>query len=119
VLLVAHPSEAGLEVEVMEVEMNGDGGEEVGLLGEDKKEVQGNEDDEFELEMGSQLPRAIGFVEAWKLPGVAPYAFCLFFSKLVAYTFLYWLPFYIRNNGMCLFAHTFIALTMVVYVLVS
>lgn len=99
VFLVAHPSEAGLDVEVMEVEMNGDGGEEVGLLGEDKKEVQGNEDNEFELEMGSQLPRAIGFVEAWKLPGVAPYAFCLFFSKLVAYTFLYWLPFYIRNNA--------------------
>ena len=123
VFLVAHPSEAGLEVEVMEVEMNGDGGEEVGLLGEDKKEVQGNEDDEFELEMGSQLPRAIGFVEAWKLPGVAPYAFCLFFSKLVAYTFLYWLPFYIRNNGMCSFVHTFIfvfiTLTMVVYVLVT
>jgi OPA family glycerol-3-phosphate transporter-like MFS transporter 1/2 len=108
VFLVAHPSEAGLQVQVMDVEMNGDGGEEVGLLGEDKKEVQGNEEDEFELEMGSQLPRAIGFVEAWKLPGVAPYAFCLFFSKLVAYTFLYWLPFYIRNNGMCSFVHTFI-----------
>ncbi|KAK4781257.1 hypothetical protein SAY87_017363 [Trapa incisa] len=42
---------------------------------------------------------AIGFVEAWKLPGVAPFAFCLFFSKLVAYTFLYWLPFYIRHTA--------------------
>ncbi|CAN6208480.1 unnamed protein product [Urochloa humidicola] len=99
VFLVAHPSEAGLEVQAMEVEMNGDGGEEVELLGEDKKETQGNEDDELELEMGSQLPRAIGFLEAWRLPGVAPFAFCLFFSKLVAYTFLYWLPFYIRNNA--------------------
>uniref|UniRef100_K3XWS9 Major facilitator superfamily (MFS) profile domain-containing protein n=1 Tax=Setaria italica TaxID=4555 RepID=K3XWS9_SETIT len=99
VFLVAHPSEAGLEVQAMEVEMNGDGGEEVGLLGQDKKEAQGNEDDELELEMGSQLPRAIGFLEAWRLPGVAPFAFCLFFSKLVAYTFLYWLPFYIRNNA--------------------
>ncbi|GAB4825926.1 hypothetical protein Ancab_008794 [Ancistrocladus abbreviatus] len=39
--------------------------------------------------------RAIGFIEAWKIPGVAIYAFCLFFAKLVAYTFLYWLPFYI------------------------
>ncbi|GAB2289140.1 hypothetical protein Dimus_023443 [Dionaea muscipula] len=42
---------------------------------------------------------AIGFLEAWQLPGVAPFAFCLFFSKLVAYTFLYWLPFYIRHTG--------------------
>ncbi|KAL6898043.1 hypothetical protein ACP4OV_006639 [Aristida adscensionis] len=97
--LVAHPSDTGLELEAMEVEMNGDGGEEVELLGEEKKDVQENEEDELELEMGSQLPRAIGFLEAWRLPGVAPYAFCLFFSKLVAYTFLYWLPFYIRNNA--------------------
>ncbi|KAJ7520508.1 hypothetical protein O6H91_19G008500 [Diphasiastrum complanatum] len=41
---------------------------------------------------------AVGFLEAWRIPGVAPFAFCLFFSKLVAYTFLYWLPFYIRNT---------------------
>ncbi|GAB2294115.1 hypothetical protein Dimus_028334 [Dionaea muscipula] len=39
--------------------------------------------------------RAVGFIEAWKIPGVATYAFSLFFAKLVAYTFLYWLPFYI------------------------
>lgn len=39
--------------------------------------------------------QAIGFMEAWKIPGVATYALCLFFAKLVAYTFLYWLPFYI------------------------
>ncbi|TVU12327.1 hypothetical protein EJB05_45965 [Eragrostis curvula] len=100
VFLVAHPSEAGLDMEAMEVEMNGDGGEEIELLGEDKKEVESERDeDELEMEMGAQLPRAIGFLEAWRLPGVAPYAFCLFFSKLVAYTFLYWLPFYIRNNA--------------------
>lgn len=30
---------------------------------------------------------------------MAPFAFCLFFSILVAYTFLYWLPFYIRHTG--------------------
>ncbi|XP_074291161.1 putative glycerol-3-phosphate transporter 1 [Silene latifolia] len=38
---------------------------------------------------------AVGFIQAWKIPGVANYALCLFFAKLVAYTFLYWLPFYI------------------------
>ncbi|KAJ6809783.1 putative glycerol-3-phosphate transporter 1 [Iris pallida] len=43
--------------------------------------------------------RAVGFLEAWRIPGVAPFALCLFFSKLVAYTFLYWLPFYISHTG--------------------
>ncbi|KAF5800413.1 putative glycerol-3-phosphate-transporting ATPase [Helianthus annuus] len=42
---------------------------------------------------------AVGFFEAWKIPGVAPFAFCLFFAKLVAYTFLYWLPFYISHTA--------------------
>lgn len=42
---------------------------------------------------------AVGFIEAWKIPGVAPFALCLFFAKLVAYTFLYWLPFYISHTG--------------------
>ncbi|KAL3747842.1 hypothetical protein ACJRO7_016627 [Eucalyptus globulus] len=42
---------------------------------------------------------AIGFLEAWTLPGVVPFAFCLFFSKLVAYTFLSWLPFYIGHTA--------------------
>lgn len=43
--------------------------------------------------------QAVGFMEAWGIPGVAPFAFCLFFSKLVAYTFLYWLPFYISHRA--------------------
>ncbi|XP_028762944.1 putative glycerol-3-phosphate transporter 1 [Neltuma alba] len=43
--------------------------------------------------------KAIGFIEAWKIPGVAPFALCLFFAKLVAYTFLYWLPFYISHTA--------------------
>lgn len=43
--------------------------------------------------------RAVGFIEAWRIPGVAPFALCLFFAKLVAYTFLYWLPFYVSHTG--------------------
>ncbi|EEE65205.1 hypothetical protein OsJ_20337 [Oryza sativa Japonica Group] len=95
VFLIAHPMDAGLDIEAIEVEMNGGSGEEVELLGEDKKE----DEDVLEVEAVAELPRAIGFLEAWRLPGVAPFAFCLFFSKLVAYTFLYWLPFYIRHNA--------------------
>ncbi|XP_042503686.1 putative glycerol-3-phosphate transporter 4 [Macadamia integrifolia] len=41
---------------------------------------------------------AIGLVEALFIPGVIPFAMCLFFSKLVAYTFLYWLPFYLSQT---------------------
>ncbi|WCJ36480.1 Glucose-6-phosphate exchanger SLC37A2 [Euphorbia peplus] len=44
-------------------------------------------------------PSAVGFIQAWKIPGVAIFALCLFFSKLVAYTFLYWLPFYISHTA--------------------
>jgi MFS transporter, OPA family, solute carrier family 37 (glycerol-3-phosphate transporter), member 1/2 len=51
------------------------------------------------LEPGQQVKhKAVGFLEAWRIPGVAPFALCLFFSKLVAYTFLYWLPFYISHT---------------------
>lgn len=53
------------------------------------------------LASGSEVrEQAVGFIEAWKIPGVAPFALCLFFAKLVAYTFLYWLPFYISDTGM-------------------
>lgn len=47
----------------------------------------------------SNAPRGISFLTAWAIPGVTPFALCLFFSKLVAYTFLYWLPFYIKSTG--------------------
>lgn len=38
----------------------------------------------------------VSFLAAWCIPGVAVYALTLFFAKLVAYTFLYWLPYYIN-----------------------
>ncbi|KAI5062396.1 hypothetical protein GOP47_0022935 [Adiantum capillus-veneris] len=40
----------------------------------------------------------VGFLEALAIPGVVPFSLCLFFTKLVAYTFIYWLPFYISNT---------------------
>ncbi|KAK8990700.1 hypothetical protein V6N11_028665 [Hibiscus sabdariffa] len=45
------------------------------------------------------MENAVGFIDAWKIPGVATFAFCLFFAKLVAYTFLYWLPYYISHTA--------------------
>ncbi|GFP97969.1 putative glycerol-3-phosphate transporter 1 [Phtheirospermum japonicum] len=50
-------------------------------------------------ELLADLDVAFLFVEAWSIPGVAPFALCLFFAKLVAYTFLYWLPFYISHTA--------------------
>ncbi|KAL6956451.1 hypothetical protein U1Q18_045528, partial [Sarracenia purpurea var. burkii] len=43
--------------------------------------------------------KSIGLVEAFLIPGVIPFALCLLFSKLVAYTFLYWLPFYLSQTA--------------------
>ncbi|KAJ0961316.1 hypothetical protein J5N97_000722 [Dioscorea zingiberensis] len=97
--LVVDPRDAGFEfaTPVSEVEMSD------GVGGAGEKPDLGNVEEVGLLEEGSKLDsssaKAIGFVEAWRLPGVAPFAFCLFFSKLVAYTFLYWLPFYIRHNA--------------------
>lgn len=36
---------------------------------------------------------------ALKIPGVIEFSLCLFFSKLVNYTFLFWLPLYIKNTS--------------------
>ncbi|KAL2547444.1 putative glycerol-3-phosphate transporter 4 [Forsythia ovata] len=43
--------------------------------------------------------RSVGLLEACLIPGVIPFALCLFFAKLVAYTFLYWLPFYLSHTA--------------------
>merc|ERR1719150_869193 len=41
---------------------------------------------------------AIGFFGALRIPGVVEFSLCLFFAKLVSYTFLYWLPNYIHEK---------------------
>ncbi|KAG9508955.1 Glucose-6-phosphate exchanger SLC37A2 [Fragariocoptes setiger] len=42
--------------------------------------------------------RAASFWTALRIPGVVEFSMCLFFSKLVSYTFLYWLPRYITQS---------------------
>lgn len=49
---------------------------------------------------GSGVRKSVGLLDACLIPGVIPFALCLFFAKLVAYTFLYWLPFYLSQTGM-------------------
>lgn len=39
------------------------------------------------------------FWRAFTIPGVVEFALSLFFAKLVSYTFLYWLPAFIKDTG--------------------
>ncbi|KAL6973973.1 hypothetical protein U1Q18_028157 [Sarracenia purpurea var. burkii] len=91
--LVVNPEDVGLELHGKEVEMSVEG---MPLVHSEK--IESGEEGPVQSENTDSLA-AIGFLEAWRLPSVAPFAFCLFFSKLVAYTFLYWLPFYIRHTA--------------------
>lgn len=43
--------------------------------------------------------KAITIFKAFTIPGVLEFAMCLFFAKLVSYTFLYWLPNYIKTEA--------------------
>lgn len=93
--LVVNPVDIGFASSGMEIEMSveTDGAE-------DLQKVESEEAKLIDPDSSiSNSSSAIGFLEAWKIPGVAPFAFCLFFSKFVAYTFLYWLPFYIRHTA--------------------
>ncbi|TDG96784.1 hypothetical protein EPR50_G00232340 [Perca flavescens] len=46
----------------------------------------------------AEAPRAIGFCQAFCLPGVLPYSLAYACLKLVNYSFFFWLPFYLSNN---------------------
>ncbi|VVA20700.1 PREDICTED: putative glycerol-3-phosphate [Prunus dulcis] len=98
--LPVNPEDLGFESRVKEIQINTEvngienlegkvESEEAGLLGTENVDVDTSAD----------TLAAVGFWEAWRLPGVAPFALCLFFSKLVSYTFLYWLPFYVRHTA--------------------
>lgn len=52
---------------------------------------------------GKDRRDAVGIFKALAIPGVVIFALCLFFAKLVAYTFLYWLPFYLSQTGKPMF----------------
>ena len=93
--LVVSPRDIGFGNSDGQIELNG----EVSPV--EKLEITDSEEAVLLDDVHSDSMAAIGFLEAWRLPGVAPFAACLFFSKLVAYTFLYWLPFYIRHTGTC------------------
>ncbi|CAG2166713.1 unnamed protein product, partial [Oppiella nova] len=47
----------------------------------------------------TQQHKAISILDAIKIPGVIEFSICLFFAKLVSYTFLDWLPLYISQTN--------------------
>ncbi|ESQ51145.1 hypothetical protein EUTSA_v10022662mg [Eutrema salsugineum] len=92
--LVTSPNELGFEEPGKEIEMS-----LAEHVDESLRKTEAEDAGLIEtIELDDSLS-AIGFIEAWRLPGVTPFAFCLFFSKLVAYTFLYWLPYYLRHQA--------------------
>ena len=60
-----------------------------------KLRIEADREQEEREQEGSH---GVGLMQAWAIPGVASYSFCLFFCKLIAYTFLYWLPYYIEST---------------------
>ncbi|XP_008798826.1 putative glycerol-3-phosphate transporter 4 [Phoenix dactylifera] len=75
--------------------------EDLGFSSPRKKAQGGRDEEEGRVHDGGSEERgsAVGFVKACLIPGVIPFALCLFFAKLVAYTFLYWLPFYLSQTA--------------------
>ncbi|XP_017959642.1 glucose-6-phosphate exchanger SLC37A2 isoform X2 [Drosophila navojoa] len=47
----------------------------------------------------SSRDRPISLMGALHIPGVVEFSLCLFFTKLVSYTFMYWLPLYIQSSS--------------------
>eukprot|EP00879_Flechtneria_rotunda_P018577 GHRR01019493.1.p1 GENE.GHRR01019493.1~~GHRR01019493.1.p1 ORF type:complete len:480 (+),score=139.47 GHRR01019493.1:95-1534(+) len=64
----------------------------------DPHDFQEYDDHDGKDKADAESSEGVGFWQAWAIPGVSSFAFCLFFSKLIAYTFLYWLPYYIKST---------------------
>ncbi|XP_025191687.1 glucose-6-phosphate exchanger SLC37A2 isoform X1 [Melanaphis sacchari] len=73
---------------------------ELSLLPSNKDEVkEKTEGSPILSHLNGSPKKAVGFIGAIKIPGVVEFSMCLFFAKLVSYTFLYWLPNYIKNSS--------------------
>ncbi|ESO99923.1 hypothetical protein LOTGIDRAFT_213082 [Lottia gigantea] len=57
-----------------------------------------SDNNEESLLTSGEKHQAISLIRALKIPGVIEFSLCLFFAKLVSYTFLFWLPKYIENT---------------------
>lgn len=93
--LPAYPEDVGFSCPANSTVVTGNNGpnDEESL---NRKEVEVKEGDEKKKKSGNR--KSVPLLDACLIPGVIPFALCLFFAKFVAYTFLYWLPFYISQT---------------------
>ena len=75
---------------------------DIGLANPDSEEKEDGENeeesDEEPLLNRGDKPKAIGFFQALLLPGVIMYSLCYACLKMINYSFLFWLPFYLSNK---------------------
>ena len=74
---------------------------EIGLAGTDSEEPNHdslNETDELLGAEKNKTVKTIGFIQAVLLPGVIVYSLCYACLKMVNYSFLFWLPYYLSNK---------------------
>ncbi|XP_041819683.1 sugar phosphate exchanger 3 [Chelmon rostratus] len=104
--LLTSPKEVGLSLEsetgLSPVETDTDSHRPLMSDEEDEAEVEGYgrryQSVQRPDEPPAEPPRAIGFCQAFCLPGVLPYSLAYACLKLVNYSFFFWLPFYLSNN---------------------
>merc|ERR1719318_407651 len=99
IFLVPKPSDVGLAESASRAEVEETDPENENSPLMDNKSPDDSEEPPFGRVQVVSEERAIGFLGALKIPGVVEFSLCLFFSKLVSYTFLYWLPNYIHSTS--------------------
>jgi len=95
--MVPRPSDVGLAEATSQREDVSDQAENAPLI--DDKTEDSEEPPFSRVQIQTSEENAIGFFGALQIPGVVEFSLCLFFSKLVSYTFLYWLPNYIHSTS--------------------
>ncbi|KAM9705022.1 sugar phosphate exchanger 3 [Menidia menidia] len=96
--LLTSPKEVGLslEAETGLGPVETDASSHRPLMSDEEEE---EEEEEEEAQQGEEpVGGAIGFFQAFCLPGVLPYSLAYACLKLVNYSFFFWLPFYLSNN---------------------
>ncbi|XP_069012993.1 sugar phosphate exchanger 3 isoform X3 [Embiotoca jacksoni] len=102
--LLTSPEEVGLDLEwetgLGPVETDTDSHKPLMSDGEDEAEADGGRYRSVQQpdELKAESPQAIGFCQAFCLPGVLPYSLAYACLKLVNYSFFFWLPFYLSDN---------------------
>ncbi len=86
------PEDAGLQKVSVEPE-DPDRGNPLLSTGVTEYGTSESQDDE------SEAKESAGILRALAIPGVIEFAMSLFFCKFVAYTFIYWLPYYLGHVG--------------------